>query len=89
MNFDDMITGCFYLQGDLGVTLEERVKKAAESYQQKTGEMPNRAHVNPKVCNLECDISFQGHKIEVYPDRKMLEAITWIGIGKQTHKEET
>ena len=81
MNFDDMLTGRFYLQGDIGISLEQRVKKAAEVYLEKTGVMPDRAHVNPSICNLECSVPINGNQITVIPDPTILEAITWIGIG--------
>lgn len=86
MHYDDMITGRFYFQGDVGITLEQRVEKAAQCYLEKAGSFPNRAHVNPKVCNVECTVQVDGHEINVYPDPMMLEAITWIGIGKPKFK---
>jgi hypothetical protein len=88
MSYDDMITGRFHLIGDISITVEQRVLRAAECYLQKAGSYPNRAHVNPKICNLPFSIEFQGHPIQVYPDPQMLEHITWIGMGKPEFLKE-
>lgn len=82
MNIDHMITGRFHFNGDIGITVEERVKRAAICYLDKTGSCPNRAHVNPKICNQPLLIEFKGHPITVVPDPTMLHYITWIGVGK-------
>lgn len=84
---DQMETGRYFLIGDESITVEQRVIRAAESYHKKTGKLPNRAHVNPKICNIPFSMSFKDQNIDVYPDPIVLHYITWIGIGGNNGKE--
>ena len=83
MNLDAMTTGRFYYNGDIGVTLEERVRRAFNMYVEKVGVMPNRVHVNPKIVNSDCVVMVKNHPVKVIVDSTILEHIVWIGEGKE------
>lgn len=56
--------------------LEEAVKRAAEYYQAKYGEVANRCHVNHHT--LQGTMLLDG--IKLYPDRQIMKGNYWIGV---------
>lgn len=82
-----MKTGRFYYYPDFD--LDEAIGKAALDYYMREGKHPDRAHVNPSVCQEETVKDVNGIKIIVAPDPEIVRHIVWMGEGNEKWHNST
>lgn len=71
-----MNVGMLWLDDDKQRTLDDKVKRAAEYYQNKYGSMPNLCLVNKTMLAEK----YRVDKIDVQPARYVLPNHLWLGV---------
>lgn len=72
--------GMLWLDDDRKRPLAEKVRRAAEYYENKYGEVPNYCLVNMAMAEDEMTVD----AIEVAPTRTVLPYHLWLGIRRDT-----
>ena len=71
-----MNTGMMWLDTDSKLSLDEKIRRAAEYYQQKYGQQPDTCLVNKVMLAAEKRVDM----IEVHPARNVLPNHFWVGM---------
>ncbi|MCI0399385.1 MAG: hypothetical protein L0332_23035 [Chloroflexi bacterium] len=71
-----MDIGMMWMDDDKRTTLEEKIQRAAEYYQDKYGRLPNLCLVNLAMLDGEKQVG----AIEVRPVRNVLPNYFWLGL---------
>ena len=64
-------------------TLVEKVKLAAQHFQQKYGRTPDLCLVHPSMMGTDDVVAFYGKDIHIRPYRPVLPGHLWIGIDEE------
>lgn len=78
-----MNTGMLWLDADDRRTLEEKVQRAADYYEDKYGEVPNLCLVNVRMVEKELDV----RGIHVRPVKNVLRNHLWLGLDRDSRTQ--
>lgn len=71
-----MRIGMMWLDDDKGISLEEKIRRAADYYRNKYGRSPDLCYVNTRALAEERRVG----QIEVLPARNVLPHHFWMGM---------
>lgn len=71
-----MRIGMMWLDDDKGISLEEKIRRAADYYRNKYGRSPDLCYVNTRTLAEERRVG----QIEVLPARNVLPHHFWMGM---------